>query len=74
MVYGIQYILHGVMSFAEDLKKTKLTDLVDLILTSAEKREELDLYVAKLRGSNRSKLKKSLEKIVSAEPISELVP
>ena len=43
MVYGDQYMPHSIMSFVEDLKKTKLTGLVDLI---HDRSEEFDKYVA----------------------------
>ena len=54
------------MSFVEDLKKTKLTGLVDLI---HERREKFDQYVTELRGTKRCKLKKRLGKIVGTEHV-----
>ena len=47
MVFNIP---HSITSFVEDLKKTKLINLGDLIRTSAEIRVEFHQYVAKLRG------------------------
>ena len=52
------------MSFVVDMKKNKFTNLLDLIRTSTERREELDKYIAELRWAKRFKLKNCLEKIV----------